>query len=58
MHSVDVDEAEKARRAGDCKREFAILKAHLHDLFYNKAQVVTQLKKEEVYTCTCTYTCT
>ena len=48
---MDVEEAEKARRVGDLRREFAIYKAHLEDLFYNKAQVVAQLKKEEVRTC-------
>lgn len=45
---MDVKDAEKARRQGDYKREFAIRKAHLQDLFYNKAQVVTLLKKQEV----------
>lgn len=48
LHSVDVKDAEQARRQGDYKKEFAIRKAHLQDLFYNKAQVVTLLKKEEV----------
>ena len=48
FHSVDVEEAEKARRVGDFKREFAIYKAHLNDLFHNKSQVVLLLKKEEV----------
>ena len=48
---MDVEEAEKARRVGDFRREFAIYKAHLEDLFYNKAQVVAQLKKEEVRKC-------
>lgn len=45
---MDVKDADKARRLGDYKREFAIRKAHLHDLFYNKAQVVTLLNKQEV----------
>ena len=49
---MDVEEAEKAGRVGDLRREFAIYKAHLEDLFYNKAQVVTQLKNEEVHKCT------
>ena len=45
---MDVDDAETAQREGNYKKEFAVYKAHINDLYYNRAQVVTALNKEEV----------
>ena len=47
-HSVNLGEVQEARRKGEQKREFDLLQAHLKDLFYNKALIVTQLNNEEV----------
>lgn len=49
-HSVDIEEAKRAQHFGDVRRECEVYKAHLQDLFYNKAQLITLLNKEKVGT--------